>query len=671
MGGRVRYACEWTSVGIGVAAQRNIRALIDHPDVDTAVAPGEDTISLAWEPLVAESYGRTRAADSSGAAAWLRALRRPRVDGEVLVQHSVPGAWREVADSLRPAHRIGCAVWELDDVPRIWHSQMSDVDEFWVPTEWNREAFERSFRRPVHVVPHVVTDVVPTRPPIDVPEGVAVVSCVSAWDWRKRPDRAVEAFCHAFTGRDPVVLVVKTTPWHVGWPGGLVDVAELIHRITQRFPDPPTVHYSTAEWSEGQMAGLAQRSICTLSLTASEGWGLGTFDAAAMGVPAIITGYGGQIEYLGVDYPGLIPYRRVPTSHSDRTLFEAGTEWAHADMDAAVDMLRAVVDGSATALVERSAELAVELRRRYSAVAVGDRMVGNLRGSLDRSVEATNSADPGTSARRPTTGVVPRASSSSPRPPEVVVMSTIVNAAHRVVGFVDGILGLDHPTESLRVAVLVSDSDDVGVDDVRREFERLRAAGIESSVHRRDVDVLGISGSTQRGTAIDTERRIERARSRNHLLSRELGDAEWALWIDVDVVEFPSDIIARLLDVGGDVVQPHCRDADGARGSDRDAWTDRGIHHLHDYAGHGVVELHSVGAGMLLVRADRHRDGLVWPVRREPVGRVETRPVGTRPDGLVGTNGEIGGGVSDGFARRACEMGIACWGLPDLIIRRG
>jgi hypothetical protein len=123
---------------------------------------------------------------------------------------------------------------------------------------------------------------------------------------------------------------------------------ELIHRITERFPDPPVVYYRTSHWTDAQMLGLAARPACTLSLTASEGWGLGTFDAAALGVSAIITGYGGQAEYLRADYPGLVPYRRVKTTHSDRDLFERRTEWAYADMDVAVDMLRSVVSGLAS-----------------------------------------------------------------------------------------------------------------------------------------------------------------------------------------------------------------------------------------------------------------------------------------------------------------------------------
>ncbi len=331
MRSRVRYACEWTPVGIGIAAQRALRALLS---VDS------EHLDLAWEPLDDLGYGRTRTEYSGGAASWLRALRRPRVDDEVLVQHSVPGSWKQVASELRPGFQIGHSVWELDEVPAVWRSEMSDIDQFWVPTEWNRAAFQRAFDRPVHVVPHVVSDAIPADIPMMIPDDVAVVSVVSAWDWRKRPDRAIEAFCHAFTSADHVALVVKTTTYDVGWPGGHCDVAQVIHEIIGQFDDPPIVCFDTTRWTDEQMMGLAKRSVCTLSLTSSEGWGLGTFDAASIGVPTIITGFGGQLSYLGDGHPGLLPYRRVRTTHADRALFQVGTEWAYADMDAAIDLLR-------------------------------------------------------------------------------------------------------------------------------------------------------------------------------------------------------------------------------------------------------------------------------------------------------------------------------------------
>ena len=101
----------------------------------------------------------------------------------------------------------------------------------------------------------------------------------------------------------------------------------------------------------------------------------------------------------------------------------------------------------------------------------------------------------------------------------------------------------------------------------------------------------------------------------------------------------------------------------GQTSFDLNAWTDGGRKHLSDLRGQGIVRLQSVGGTMLLVRADRHRDGLVFPpffyggrsrwvrdphpLRESHVGEIET----------------------EGLAIMAKDMGIECWGLPDLEIR--
>jgi Anp1 len=57
---------------------------------------------------------------------------------------------------------------------------------------------------------------------------------------------------------------------------------------------------------------------------------------------------------------------------------------------------------------------------------------------------------------------------------------------------------------------------------------------------------------------VQVMRRAVLARSRNHLLFRVLDDQDWVLWLDVDVIEYPPDIIERLLATGKRIVHPNC-----------------------------------------------------------------------------------------------------------------
>jgi len=76
------------------------------------------------------------------------------------------------------------------------------------------------------------------------------------------------------------------------------------------------------------------------------------------------------------------------------------------------------------------------------------------------------------------------------------------------------------------------------------------------------------------------------------------------------------------------------------------------------------VPLHAVGGTMLLVRADRHRDGLIWPAYRyglaNPLIRTDPRQIG-RP--------ELGEIETEGLGMMAHDMGLTCWGLPEVEIR--
>lgn len=601
-------------------------------------------IDVVWEPLInAPNIGRIRSATAAEAPGWMRARRAVPVAGETVVVHTVPRTWSRIREELAPRHLIGHSVWEAEVVPRAWTSHMDCVDELWVPTHWNREAFRSAFDKPVHVVPHVVAAGNLTSPPIDIPNDVFVFATVAAWDWRKRPDRTVEAFLESFTAHDPVVLIIKTTDRPIAWHHPLEPPRVQLQRLIDRYDAPARVIVETGDWTDGEVLGLLNRADCFVSLTSSEGWGLGAFDAACMGTPVLITGWGGQVEWLGSDYPGLIPFSIVPNDHPDREIFDDGVPWAYADIGAAVDMMRGLVRTSGSAVHKAAIRLAPELRDRYSSARVGRVMREILSDRPHRVSEQT---------------AVPRPRSVDG---SVLILTPAKNAARLASGYVDRILSLDRPAGGLSVAILTSDSEDGTAGAFDAEFDRLRAFGIEARVFERDFGYHIPDGVDRWEPSIQLDRRRILALSRNHLLFSALGDQDWVLWLDADVVSYPPDLIAQLIATGGDIVQPDCvRRRDGPS-FDLNAWTDQGRWHLDDYRDFGAVDLHAVGGTVLLVRADRHRDGLVWPAflygNDHPRKRRDPESLGREQIGEIET---------EGLAMMAFDMGIACIGVPGI-----
>jgi glycosyltransferase involved in cell wall biosynthesis len=143
------------------------------------------------------------------------------------------------------------------------------------------------------------------------------------------------------------MLVLKTGTrdlrWLTRWGGPRptwLSLAELRWRSGSKAP----VRLLTDEFSEAQIRGLHARGDCYVSLAHGEGWAMGTFDAAAAGKPAVVTGYGGPLDYLGSDYPFLVRQQSAPTDAEgeDALVFSPEQHWAMPDEADAAEKMREV-----------------------------------------------------------------------------------------------------------------------------------------------------------------------------------------------------------------------------------------------------------------------------------------------------------------------------------------
>jgi peptide chain release factor subunit 1 len=230
-------------------------------------------------------------------------------------------------------------------------------------------------------------------------------------------------------------------------------------------------------------------------------------------------------------------------------------------------------------------------------------------------------------------------------------------------GYFDALETLTYPHGLLSLGILEGDSEDATFPELQRRLP-LRCEDFQSrQLFKKDFGLRLPPGVPRYEHVYQATRRAVLARARNHLLFHALREQDWVLWLDVDVIEFPVDIVQQLIALDLDIVQPHCVLDYGGRTFDRNAWSDKGSLFMENLRGKGRVRLDSVGGTMLLVRADRHRDGLVFPpffyggrsrwvrsphpLRGDQVGEIET----------------------EGFGVMAKDMGLECWGLPDVEIR--
>jgi GT2 family glycosyltransferase len=244
----------------------------------------------------------------------------------------------------------------------------------------------------------------------------------------------------------------------------------------------------------------------------------------------------------------------------------------------------------------------------------------------------------------------------------VLILTPMKSASRYLDGYFRQLESLTYRHELISLAILEGDSSDDTLAQLQSRLRTTCTRFRKKSIFKKDFGFIIPEGTPRFEAVYQPQRRAILAKARNHLLFRALDDEDWVLWLDVDVVEYPDDILEHLVGLDLDIVHPHCVNDYGGKSFDLNAWRDNGRFHMDDMRGSGRVRLDSVGGTMLLVRAERHRDGLVFP----PFFYGERSRWVRAPNPWQG--GHVGEIETEGFAAMAKDMGIECWGLPDLEI---
>jgi mannan polymerase complexes MNN9 subunit len=190
-----------------------------------------------------------------------------------------------------------------------------------------------------------------------------------------------------------------------------------------------------------------------------------------------------------------------------------------------------------------------------------------------------------------------------------------------------------------------------------------------------------ISRSDRHLDAIQLIRRRIIARARNYLLYSTLQTQPYVLWIDADIVQIPGGLLSKMIGSGKDIITPYCRlpngrfyDYNAWKGQrerpsawqlnelrvkgQRAAWVPQPSYTMQfppdlrqDSISGDFVEVDSVGGTMLFVRAQVHREGVVFP---------PLYIVGTDWDRREGWDGV----ETEGLCYMARSIGYRCWLMP-------
>ncbi|MBN1139478.1 MAG: glycosyltransferase family 1 protein [Anaerolineae bacterium] len=311
-----------------------------------------------------------------------------QIEYDTVIMHTVPEYWPWL---LRPGKlNIGMTVWETTLIPPHWQELLQLPDQLMVPSEFVREIFRQNgITRPIEVIPHI--SLPPGPPPSServarfrldhqIPSDRFLFYTINTWNSRKALWHTLRAYLETFTCHDPVALIVKTSPR--GPRDCQADTTTptdlLVQEILAAYPEPAPVCCISQEITQAQMHILHHIGDSYVSLTHSEGWGLGAFEAAARGKPVIMTGWGGHLEYLRPENSFLVDYDLIPVQ--DRLggeSYQPNQQWAQPNLQAAGRWMRWVYEHPQQA--RRKAEaLEKDIQDRFQEAVVTEKILTAL-----------------------------------------------------------------------------------------------------------------------------------------------------------------------------------------------------------------------------------------------------------------------------------------------------
>ena len=242
-------------------------------------------------------------------------------------------------------YKIGFTMLETDRIPGEWVRQANQMDEVWVPSNFNAQTFQASgVSRPIHVIPLGVDpnyfNPKIARYPLS---GVYTFLSVFEWGERKMPEILLKAFSDEFRTDEQVVLICKTVN---GDPRVKVhgQIAALnLGRMEER------IHLSLNQFiPTAQLGALYCSADCFILPTRGEGWGMPVIEAMACGLPVIATDWSAHCDFMNAENAYPLEVDRLVPAIAKCPYYE-GFSWAEPSYSHLRRLMRHVFENRAEA----------------------------------------------------------------------------------------------------------------------------------------------------------------------------------------------------------------------------------------------------------------------------------------------------------------------------------
>ncbi len=269
-------------------------------------------------------------------------------DLNISVVHVPPRNFCKIPHAV---YHIGRTMFESDRIPSGWVSACNQMDEIWVPSDFNLETFSRSGveRKKLFKIPgsiHISAYPMDAEP---LPIKGRGFNFLSVFDWilRKGWDVLLRAFLEEFRPDEDVALVLKVWSSFGRTVEQLREEAESYLRsqgLASRLP--PNIVFLYANLPEDQLPRLYRAVDAFVLPTRGEGWGRPFMEAMLMGLPVIGTRWSGQLEFMNEENAYLIDCQvvDVPEPAWREVPFYRGHRWAEPSVSHLRQLMRRVYE---------------------------------------------------------------------------------------------------------------------------------------------------------------------------------------------------------------------------------------------------------------------------------------------------------------------------------------
>lgn len=345
--------------GISRAARLTVDALraanlpvISH-DLDGLFVAGDGTAA----PLPASQKG----------GVWLLHANPPE---------AISAMSRLPAEQWLGRYRIGYWAYELPKVPPQWVKAADVFHEIWAPTQFVADAIKNSgVTRPVRVIPHPVA--LGAAPYMHDPDAdgfmVLAMGDLRSSAARKNLIGAINIYKQAFPemiASRRLVLKVQSNDAH----------PDFLRSALTAAAGREDIDFQSRSLTDSEIAQLIASASVLLSPHRSEGFGLTLVEAFLSGVPALATGWSGNVDFMTGVPELLIRHQLVPVRDPAGIYRAAGLQWAEPDVADAAAKLAALAQSSDVRrqLAERGRVAVLDQLKPWSRHALDQMPLGKL-----------------------------------------------------------------------------------------------------------------------------------------------------------------------------------------------------------------------------------------------------------------------------------------------------